>query len=86
MADVIKELMDSLKEFEVSMDKDLNQMKYDNCLLNYVFLRKKFINILDDHDIPLESKALKAIEEKRLATKYYKSDEALKKIKEEFNS
>tara|TARA_X000000368_G_C22974598_1_gene687069 strand:+ start:21 stop:1139 length:1119 start_codon:yes stop_codon:yes gene_type:complete len=81
MADIIKELMESLGEFEREMNKDLGQFKYDDALEKYVNLRFKFLNIYDDNDISLNSKAHDIITSYRNQTKYIKNDEALENIK-----
>tara|TARA_B110000902_G_scaffold244359_1_gene297490 strand:+ start:815 stop:1933 length:1119 start_codon:yes stop_codon:yes gene_type:complete len=80
MADIIKELIESLTEFEVDMDKELSMFKYDDVLEKYVNLRLKFRNIYDNN-LKLNSKAHDMITSKRHDTKYRKNDEALEKIK-----
>ena len=80
MADIIKELMESLNEFEIEMNKDLSHLKYDNALYNYRHLRFKFQKILDNN-IDLDSKAYNVILDKRQIVKYYKDDAILEKIK-----
>tara|TARA_B110000908_G_scaffold172059_1_gene237356 strand:+ start:2024 stop:3118 length:1095 start_codon:yes stop_codon:yes gene_type:complete len=80
MADIIKELIESLNEFEVEMDKDLNKFKYDDILEKYVHLRLKFKHIYDK-EIKLNSKAHDVITSNRNQTKYIKNDEALENIK-----
>ena len=42
MADVIKELLDSIDTFEKEMTKNLNKTKYDDVIVDYLNLRKKF--------------------------------------------
>ena len=81
MADKIKELIESLAEFETEMEDDLNKFKYDDILEKYVNLRLKFKNLYDN-DLKLNSRAHDVIVEKRNITKYIKNDEALERIKE----
>lgn len=81
MADKIKELIESLAEFEGEMEDNLNKFKYDDTLEKYFNLRLKFKNLYDN-DIKLNSKAHDVIVEKRNVTKYVKNDEALERIKE----
>ena len=40
MADVIRELIESIDEFEKQMHEDLDRIKYDDAVLNYLNLRK----------------------------------------------
>lgn len=84
MADIIKELITDIRDFEVLMEKDLSQLKYDDVLLKYCNLRKKFKNTYDNN-IPTDSKSHDVITSKRHITKYYKNDEALEEIKNNGN-
>lgn len=81
MADVIKELIESIDEFEKQMHKDLDRIKYDDAVLNYLNLRKKFKNIYDI-ELKMNSVAGEAILTKREETNYYKNSQAHEKILE----
>lgn len=84
MAEIFKDLINSIREFEVDMDKDLSRLKYDDVLLKYCLLRKKFKTVYD-MDIPTDSKSHDVITSKRHITKYYKNDAALEEIKQHGN-
>lgn len=79
MADVIRELIESIDEFEKQMHEDLDRIKYDDAVLNYLNLRKKFKNIYDI-ELKIASVAGDAILTKREETKYYKNSKANEKI------
>ena len=75
MADVIKELLDSIDAFENEMNKNLKKTKYDDVIVDYLNLRKKFRDL---YDITLEikSKANDIISDKRHETNYLKNSKA----------
>ena len=75
MADVIKELLDSIDTFENEMNKNLKKTKYDDVIVDYLNLRKKFRDLYDI-SLDIKSKANDIISDKRNETKYFKNSQA----------